>query len=146
MTVFHSFCLFVFSSRRRHTRFALVTGGQTGALLICRHTNGENGHTAHQNIAPESQRFCRLSPHLQRCRIFLWSGVVRRWVSSALSQPFVARRDLCRRLRSAHDALRRRVEPVRTTLTTRSEEHTPELQSLMRIPYAVCCLQKTKNT
>src|SRR3546814_2181655 len=27
----------------------------------------------------------------------------------------------------------------------RSEEHTSELQSLMRIPYAVCCLKKTKN-
>src|SRR3546814_1190629 len=26
----------------------------------------------------------------------------------------------------------------------RSEEHTSELQSLMRIPYAVCCLQKKK--
>src|SRR3546814_8230910 len=28
----------------------------------------------------------------------------------------------------------------------RSEEHTSELQSLMRISYAVFCLQKTKNT
>src|SRR3546814_6902445 len=28
----------------------------------------------------------------------------------------------------------------------RSEEHTSELQSLMRIPYAVICLQKKKNT
>src|SRR3546814_7009610 len=28
---------------------------------------------------------------------------------------------------------------------TRSEEHTSELQSLMRISYAVCCLQKNKN-
>src|SRR3546814_7735280 len=27
----------------------------------------------------------------------------------------------------------------------RSEEHTSELQSLMRIPYAVFCLQKKKN-
>src|SRR3546814_8651512 len=27
----------------------------------------------------------------------------------------------------------------------RSEEHTSELQSLMRISYAVCCLKKTKN-
>src|SRR3546814_7079959 len=27
----------------------------------------------------------------------------------------------------------------------RSEEHTSELQSLMRTPYAVFCLQKTKN-
>src|SRR3546814_9715071 len=28
----------------------------------------------------------------------------------------------------------------------RSEEHTSELQSLMRSSYAVCCLKKTKNT
>src|SRR3546814_4974847 len=28
------------------------------------------------------------------------------------------------------------------TLCVRSEEHTPELQSLMRTPYAVCCLEK----
>src|SRR3546814_8303070 len=27
----------------------------------------------------------------------------------------------------------------------RSEEHTSELQSLMRISYAVCCLKKTKH-
>src|SRR3546814_2251936 len=30
--------------------------------------------------------------------------------------------------------------------TTRSEEHTSELQSLMRISYAVFCLKKKKNT
>src|SRR3546814_6878220 len=30
--------------------------------------------------------------------------------------------------------------------STRSEEHTSELQSLMRIPYAVFCLKKNKNT
>src|SRR3546814_6372400 len=29
---------------------------------------------------------------------------------------------------------------------TRSEEHTPELQSLMRISYAVFCLKKKKQT
>src|SRR3546814_5338196 len=28
---------------------------------------------------------------------------------------------------------------------TRSEEHTSELQSLMRISYAVCCVKKKKN-
>src|SRR3546814_6686581 len=32
------------------------------------------------------------------------------------------------------------------TLETRSEEHTSELQSLMRISYAVFCLKKKKNT
>src|SRR3546814_11841953 len=31
------------------------------------------------------------------------------------------------------------------TRKTRSEEHTSELQSLMRISYAVFCLQKKKN-
>src|SRR3546814_3674896 len=31
------------------------------------------------------------------------------------------------------------------TLTSRSEEHTTELQSLMRISYAVFCLKKTKH-
>src|SRR3546814_9648638 len=30
-------------------------------------------------------------------------------------------------------------------LHERSEEHTSELQSLMRISYAVCCLKKKKN-
>src|SRR3546814_13734023 len=32
-----------------------------------------------------------------------------------------------------------------TAFAGRSEEHTSELQSLMRIPYAVCCLKKTKT-
>src|SRR3546814_4478912 len=35
--------------------------------------------------------------------------------------------------------------PLRTT-PERSEEHTSELQSLMRISYAVFCLKKKKNT
>src|SRR3546814_4707097 len=40
-------------------------------------------------------------------------------------------------------------EPCRPTSmmpTGRSEEHTSELQSLMRISYAVFCLKKKKNT
>src|SRR3546814_5176548 len=42
-------------------------------------------------------------------------------------------RPLARRSRAAHDA------------GQRSEEHTSELQSLMRISYAVFCLKKKKN-
>src|SRR3546814_1520827 len=34
---------------------------------------------------------------------------------------------------------------LRPAATLRSEEHTSELQSLMRISYAVFCLKKTKN-
>src|SRR3546814_4395761 len=37
-------------------------------------------------------------------------------------------------------------EQYRITTDARSEEHTSELQSLMRISYAVFCLKKKKNT
>src|SRR3546814_9495749 len=48
-------------------------------------------------------------------------------------------------------ARRQRLEPHPFRLaslqeTVRSEEHTSELQSLMRISYAVFCLKKKKNT
>src|SRR3546814_2205308 len=36
--------------------------------------------------------------------------------------------------------------PVREKLQDRSEEHTSELQSLMRISYAVVCMKKTNIT
>src|SRR3546814_8417545 len=36
-------------------------------------------------------------------------------------------------------------KPATTALYARSEEHTSELQSLMRISYAVFCLKKKKN-
>src|SRR3546814_7467275 len=46
-----------------------------------------------------------------------------------------------------HLALRLGIEGRMQELVERSEEHTSELQSLMRIPYAVVCLQKkTPNT
>src|SRR3546814_10607842 len=49
------------------------------------------------------------------------------------------------------EAVRRRVEGWRrdgavVALVPRSEEHTSELQSLMRISYAVFCLKKKKYT
>src|SRR3546814_1341681 len=37
-------------------------------------------------------------------------------------------------------------DPFCTSFPLRSEEHTSELQSLMRISYAVFCLKKKKNT
>src|SRR3546814_9289048 len=36
-------------------------------------------------------------------------------------------------------------DPAQLRALTRSEEHTSELQSLMRISYAVFCLKKKKN-
>src|SRR3546814_5913468 len=45
------------------------------------------------------------------------------------------------------DFMRETQEGVFLEITTwRSEEHTSELQSLMRISYAVFCLKKTKQT
>src|SRR3546814_7989090 len=57
----------------------------------------------------------------------------------------------CRRKRLAMRSkkLQRHLDPGHTTLHApgmRSEEHTSELQSLMRISYAVFCLKKKKQT
>src|SRR3546814_9118124 len=40
----------------------------------------------------------------------------------------------------------KRIGSLLDTFSPRSEEHTSELQSLMRISYAVFCLKKKKNT
>src|SRR3546814_9641437 len=53
--------------------------------------------------------------------------------------PRSARCPLSQRLRSPSPMCRSRREP-------RSEEHTSELQSLMRISYAVFCLKQKKHT
>src|SRR3546814_2252155 len=48
--------------------------------------------------------------------------------------------------RGGHVGLVARSELVRDQCDLRSEEHTSELQSLMRISYAVFCLKKKKST
>src|SRR3546814_4937950 len=45
-----------------------------------------------------------------------------------------------------HVVVRTRRVPHDNYTSTRSEEHTSELQSLMRISYAVFCLKKKNNT
>src|SRR3546814_19922155 len=57
-------------------------------------------------------------------------------------------RDIVRLLSSyGPEALDRSIDEVMTkSPVTRSEEHTSELQSLMRISYAVFCLKKKNNT
>src|SRR3546814_8080459 len=60
---------------------------------------------------------------------------MRAWVSSSMPQP-VSSTHICTVPPSA-----RRVDTVRVP-PARSEEHTSELQSLMRISYAVFCLKK----
>src|SRR3546814_9726937 len=131
--------LFFFSSRRRHTRCALVTGVQTCALPIsdqrhdrlavnlvgvigerrCFRKSGgsvEQGNAALQNVVgPETAIFPSvLVPDVEGNRI----GNPERQGAAKVGG----------------DGLR-------------SEEHTSELQSLMRSSYAVFCLtQKTQQT
>src|SRR3546814_6531272 len=103
---------FFFSSRRRHTRCALVTGVQTCALPICREKD-----LASRNFRIFSKR---VPERLCRNVIFALLG-----------------------LRMRSDRTKRTDRAPRSQ--KRSEEHTSELQSLMRISYAVFCLKKKKN-
>src|SRR3546814_5695368 len=123
-------CFFFFSSRRRHTRCALVTGVQTCAPsdlpcqlqsiarvaggegkgdLPCHHPEERKMRGDHDNArkhAVEINLPC--PPH---ATVLRWKGA----------------------------------QSVEAPVKPRSEEHTSELQSLMRISYAVFCLKKKKH-
>src|SRR3546814_8953875 len=113
------------SSRRRHTRCALVTGVQTCALPI-----------SHLPSPSWGRDQAKLERGAKRAPLNQGSGTSMRGVSYV---PI----DACR-----HRSSRSRVPGLRAghSFMWRSEEHTSELQSLMRISYAVFCLKKTKNT
>src|SRR3546814_3867465 len=120
---------FFFSSRRRHTRCALVTGVQTCALPIL--MVGALAMLA-RSFAPDEAVIVKPSNIFNplargaltlrpEARAILLYAPLRAFLLS------VARKGMWCRL-------------------WRSEEHTSELQSLMRISYAVFCLKKKKTT
>src|SRR3546814_2665861 len=124
--------LFFFSSRRRHTRCALVTGVQTCALPI---------------FSKKSYRSLKPAPSgwAFRCRVSAkMLAFIRRPSADGrrlkeIPIQWARQSHLCRSwslFSLALNAARER----------RSEEHTSELQSLMRISYAVFCLKKTTDT
>src|SRR3546814_6107562 len=110
--------LFFFSSRRRHTRCALVTGVQTCALPIS-HAAAARGAGAVLADQLDAGHFDRRDHLAQRINDAAH-------VSGARFHALDRRQRHARQLR-------------------RSEEHTSELQSLMRISYAVFCLKKKKQ-
>src|SRR3546814_6471768 len=114
------FCFFFFSSRRRHTSCALVTGVQTCALPI------SPGHTVPDR--PRSRRRVRARVRVPGHRT-----------------PRAQRRAVRRDPPGADAGRARRADRRGFGLLARSEEHTSELQSLMRISYAVFCLKKKKK-
>src|SRR3546814_2970801 len=119
--------IFFFSSRRRHTRCALVTGVQTCALPIYRPRFGiaaELRVDVGKGIAEQTGGLAQLFD-----RILDQLGVV----------PVAG-------LHRQHRLQRLGLEVAQAALDVRSEEHTSELQSLMRISYAVFCLKKKNKS
>src|SRR3546814_9332474 len=112
---------FVFSSRRRHTRCALVTGVQTCALPILQAARREaKAAFGDEHVLLER---CLAAPRHIEMQIFRddHGNAVHLFERDCSSQ--------------------RRHQKV----IERSEEHTSELQSLMRISYAVFCMKKKNN-
>src|SRR3546814_7442679 len=121
-----------FSSRRRHTRCALVTGVQTCALPIF----------LERLAARRTWPRCHARPKRSATQTFGLGA------SSADPKPqqnaHQAERQYARRPDRRHCLLEHDLHGRRRPV--RSEEHTSELQSLMRISYAVFCLKKKKVT
>src|SRR3546814_7998465 len=129
-------CFFV-SSRKRHTRCALVTGVQTFALPIFPRARKQAEPVAQpldQAARDEHRPFERVGPRVALLHQHRREQAVRRMGAGGAA----------RREDEGAGAEGRLGLPRREA---RSEEHTSELQSLMRISYAVFCLkQKNNNT
>src|SRR3546814_5547233 len=89
---------------------------------------------------PRSTRTDTLFPYTTLFRSVRWRRRARSMGNNPTAQPF---KDGCYDA-SSHDRARDPLRFGRRALG-RSEEHTSELQSLMRISYAVFCLKKKKT-
>src|SRR3546814_10834893 len=140
--------IFFFSSRRRHTRCALVTGVQTCALPIFAIVIAlVLGHM----VQP-----------LARLRQFHWfahwlhwlkqqRGLSGFWQSAwgallSVGAPTLLVGLITAALDDRFYGLPLFVFSMASVFYARSEEHTSELQSLMRISYDVLCLKNKINT
>src|SRR3546814_2620681 len=135
--------MFFFSSRRRHTRCALVTGVQTCALPILSRSleaaHYEPGSIIGSEQELREQHNAGRALFRQAMRILEYRGIIRLRRGLGGGVIFVGQEDTA----IARD-LARLIES-QTADAYRSEEHTSELQSLMRISYAVFCLKKKKT-
>src|SRR3546814_5338033 len=135
---------FFFSSRRRHTRCALVTGVQTCALPIFRprvllgqmDASHATSYASGLLIGSDVRLGLDTAPEERRITI-MGRPDLTAFYAAALKE---AGRE-CAQV----DGEQAFLAGARLLAKERSEEHTSELQSLMRISYAVFCLKK-KNT
>src|SRR3546814_5246097 len=133
---------FFFSSRRRHTRCALVTGVQTCALPISRRRKLRRGEPYRQ-IAARSEGGAGFGE--RRKGRGLNSQPVRPELVEGPSFFEVKRRAALRQAQRERNLGLFRYFPFlipAAASSSRSEEHTSGLQSLMRTSYAVFCLKK----
>src|SRR3546814_7054562 len=126
---------FFFSSRRRHTRCALVTGVQTCALPILLVRAASRGRKGRALVGDG-----RLSARL--ALPYAPTGAQARSITE-IEGDMAQTQPMLRLLQG--DVGSGKTLVAACAMLTRSEEHTSELQSLMRISYAVFCLKKKKK-
>src|SRR3546814_4728209 len=154
--------MFFFSSRRRHTRCALVTGVQTCALPIY-HTVFDAASLSkqftafailslvHEGKLALSDSVRRFVPELGAYADAITIGDLLHHISgirdfislNAIEDGAAGKADLTPA--RVQQLLFRQAGGETPPGTERSEEHTSELQSLMRTSYAVFCLKKKTN-
>src|SRR3546814_8258638 len=129
--------LFFFSSRRRHTRCALVTGVQTCALPISAAMWVEK-EGAYGNAERRTHVWRQLvdAPGEARSDSWIMMEFAKRFTTDEVWPKGILDAHPGYRGKSLFDVL------FRNGNVDRSEEHTSEIQSLMRISYAVFCLKK----
>src|SRR3546814_2916977 len=155
-------CGFFLSSRRRHTRCALVTGVQTCALPIYNPPARSAGLSRRRRPGANRRRKRGCFPEARGTSWWSWSfpfcldyrrpergnGSMGRDPDDKLAEnPAFQQADegFRRTVQAIDDILPVAQTTVRDPRGDRSEEHTSELQSLMRISYAVFCLQTKTN-
>src|SRR3546814_1207956 len=121
----------IFSSRRLHTRVALVTGVQTCALPIYGPCDARI--TRNSRLPYWRRRNGRPHPPLRLGCYPAWRSRRMAAIAAFRAQYLPAFQLSDRHLLGAGAA------------PPRSEEHTSELQSLMRSSYSVFCLKKKNN-
>src|SRR3546814_4211005 len=133
--MFLSGLVFFFSSRRRHTSCALVTGVQTCALPIFASGGGALDPKAAVAALSDDAEICGCN------------GVAKGQVVACIEKgacSLDAVRATCKASASCGSCtglVENLLSVVLGEDVQRSEEHTSELQSLMRISYAVFCLK-----
>src|SRR3546814_5021470 len=137
---------FFFSSIRRHTRCALVTGVQTCALPI-----SVSEYAQSQNTLPADTTVagCTNSPTKFISDLTVVDGVITVAATASIGGTITAGQGLSLTPKFAQGKpIEWKCAPATPGIPVkylpRSEEHTSELQSLMRISYAVFCLKKKK--